>query len=695
MSRARVLFAILIVVCLGLFGVGPGEEGFGSKANAQDEGLGFYSSDVWTLDHEGVPVRSIAFSPDEKLLATALEDGSTKIWDAGKGALLRTLEGHSEPVLSLSFSPGGEYLASGSADGAVKVWKVREARCLYTFEGHKAAVKSLAFSPDGKLVASGSEDKTVRIWDLERGKCRRVIEEHTGAVNALVFYPDGSRLVTAGEDMRAMLWLPGNWPLFRELTGHRAAINSLWVSPDGNRLASASGDGKIIFWDVPNGMPTSTLGLKPSVNSITFSPDGKALVAAASSKNIPVCDAKTGRVIRVLEGHEEEVTSVLFSPKGRLLASASRDGKVNLWEVKWRNKLTVWGRQEDRINSISFSPDGRFLALGYLRTDEVRLLDMRTGRVTKVLEMDERGRISVRGTCLRFSPDGKILAVGGFRAKSEYDPEFGTRVLQDFKGIIILWDGEEKRELPEVDMPGKNSIGVTSLSFSADGRLLAAGYDGGQVRIWDVAEEKCLWTFTLPFKDLGMVRSVPVSLSPDGHFVAAGGRNWKELENSPVMVWDVITGEGPKLLRGLGTPMNSISFSPDGSTLVASGYSGNTIFWDVATWRKVRTMRPGSSPEMAFSPDGKLLATATGFGGGKAKGKVSLFDVEKGRLIKVLGEGGHPPGALAFSPDGATLVVVYNIYEAKQMARGTRFIRKESYLGLWWLPGCLDQWPPE
>ena len=88
---------------------------------------------------------------------------------AGKIAVMSylplTLKGHSDDVRSVAFSPDGKRLASGSGDDTIKLWDTITGNELLMLKGHSGDVHSVAFSPDGKCMASGSRDKTIRLWD--------------------------------------------------------------------------------------------------------------------------------------------------------------------------------------------------------------------------------------------------------------------------------------------------------------------------------------------------------------------------------------------------------------------------------------------------------------------------------------------------------------------------------------------------
>jgi hypothetical protein len=136
--------------------------------------------EVLSLKGHWSEVTSVSFSPDGRRIASGSLDRTVKIWDVASGQELLSLEGHTGGVSSVAFSPDGQYLASGSGNrfpysrnsepGQVKVWDAGSGEGLRTLNGHARGITSVAFSPDGRLIASGSEDKTVKVWDAASGE---------------------------------------------------------------------------------------------------------------------------------------------------------------------------------------------------------------------------------------------------------------------------------------------------------------------------------------------------------------------------------------------------------------------------------------------------------------------------------------------------------------------------------------------
>ncbi|MGK7918378.1 MAG: WD40 repeat domain-containing protein [Prochloraceae cyanobacterium] len=112
-------------------------------------------------------IDDIAIDEDGKILFAAVNK-VVKVLDFETLEELNTFTGHSGAILSLAIDRDKRILASASQDGTIKLWDLFNGELMTTLKGHEDWVMSIAISPDGTTLVSGSRDKTIRIWDIEK-----------------------------------------------------------------------------------------------------------------------------------------------------------------------------------------------------------------------------------------------------------------------------------------------------------------------------------------------------------------------------------------------------------------------------------------------------------------------------------------------------------------------------------------------
>jgi len=210
-------------------------------------------------------------------------------------------------------------------------------------------------------------------------------------------------------------------------------------------------------------------GHSDSVNSIAFSPDGSLLASGSDDTTIKLWDVKSHSEIATLKGHSNSVNSIAFSPDGNLLASGSDDKTIKLWDVRSRTLFGTLQHSTGSVYSIIFSPDGSLIASGS-GDKTVKLWDVRSKTLLETFQHSDDV------TSFAFSPDSTLLAIGG----------------RD--GIIKLWGVKNLEEIVALkgnpnnvtDMLRGYSGEVNSVAFSPDGNLLASGYWGRTILLWDM-----------------------------------------------------------------------------------------------------------------------------------------------------------------------------------------------------------------
>lgn len=530
---------------------------------------------------------------------------------------------------ALAYSPDGKTIAAVGFGRAVTLWDVSSGRLLHRFLHERHPSSNIAFSPDGTMLATG-DWQVCHLWDIATGKeLRQMKADRFVYMDSVAFAPDGKTVAGGDGNGTLHLWETATGAQLRRIECKQETLWSMAFSPDSRRLATGDGRGTLCLWDPHTGKELHRLKAHPrGVFEVLFSPDGKRLLSSGFGLDGTICewDAATGRLIRTFgDKRRARALPIALSADGTLLASGEGDGRIRLWDMATGEEKRHWSVGSVPLWRVAFSPDGKTLASGAEEDSSIRLWDIATGR-ERHPSQEHIGPIHI----LRYSPDGKIL----------------VSVSPDRR--MLWWDLTEKRPRHQFTWSAKgSSIGV---ALSPDNNTLAvkSGPDRSlQLQLWDVRagkpglrlldhEEK--WLFAIAF-------------SPDGQLLASGG------EDGRVTLWSARDGKGLRQLQGMSLPVRSLDFSPDGKTLaiglgnVNQATSRSTLqVWDLASGKEKRSFNIHDTiTGLTFSLDGKVLASSNGY---QQDAFVRLWDIRTG--AELCRHGGHRGScrAIAFSPDG-------------------------------------------
>lgn len=492
-------------------------------------------------------VLGIAFSQDGKLMASGGFDNEkgnyfARLWEVETGKELRRfMHGkRSYGIRSLAFSPDAKTLATRAHDGRLRLFDVDTGKELKTLpkDGGGRKPGSVAFSPDGRTVAAAGD--SIRLYDAATGEERLRIDRRQARH---LQFADGGRTLTGAFMGAIYRWDTATGKSVTPEAGD-SIVEQILVTSDGRRVVTRGQSGDAHIWDGTNGKHIRRFQAAWQ-RGLAMSPDGRFLVWPVEDKSvhfpdphspnvshdgsrIRLYDIAADRFVDRFPGFKGDAHDLTFTNDGKKLVTVDhRDGMLRIWNVEAGKEERSFQavpeaekKQSHHVWRTALAPDGKTMAVAYDAVGAgrrlgfrsaphlVRLWDVASGQAEHTLDGHWHYVLD-----MAFSPDGRLLVSAGG------------------KGSAFVWDAATGKRVAA--LPDGLPSGASAVAFSRDGRFLAAALPEGVIQLWEVAT----WTVRNEYKG-HRDRPTALTFTPQGQLLSGS-------LDTTVLAWDLRPPRAP------------------------------------------------------------------------------------------------------------------------------------------------------
>ncbi|KAF8253141.1 WD40 repeat-like protein [Wilcoxina mikolae CBS 423.85] len=488
---------------------------------------------------------------------------------------------HRKNIARIALSPQGTLLLSVDEDGRAILTNFVRRTVLHHFN-FKSVVHDIKFSSDGTHFAVATGRKT-EVWRTPSYTEEREFapfvkhREYTGhfdSVNQIEWSGDSRFFITSSKDLTARVWSlnPAEGFVPTTLSSHKDSVVGAWFSKDQEKIYTCSRDGTLCEWQY-----TTKPGQEYDEEDMDQEQPERWYVV---NRNYFL-------------QNNAKVKCATFHKESNLLVVGFSTGVFGLYELPEFNMIHTLSISQNGIDFVTINATGEWLAFGASKLGQLLVWEWQSESYV----IKQQGHFDAMNA-LTYSPDGQRIVTAAD------------------DGRIKVWDATSGFCIVTFT---EHTAGVTACQFSVRNLLFTASLDGS-VRAWDLIRYRNFKTFTAPSR----LQFSSLAVDSSGEIVCAGS-----LDSFDIHLWNVQTGQLLERLSGHDGPISSLSFAPDGSSLVSGSWDRTVRIWSIFT--RTQTSEPLQQQSDVLSvihrPDSKQLTVST------LDGQLTFWDIENAEQL--------------------------------------------------------------